>query len=544
MATRRRTHFDDRGLIVDGSHLPFYAGAMHYWRMNPSEWKPCLRSLRSLGLRLVDTYVPWRVHKDFTGPRDLSRFLAEAADADLRVVLRPGPTVNAELTAFGLPDHVLAPPFHALTSRNTPAWFPAPPRAFPIPSYASRAFHDEVRAWYATVAKHVLPHISSIAAISVDNETQHFFRLGAFDLDYHPDAIAWWRELDDVDPPRDASSPHAAAWIRFKDHYTARALSLFSSYLDDVGLDAAHVHNLPPTDPTLYDLPSTATAIDGIAGIDAYSPRSAFASLRRRALHCAGSSPLPLALEAGVGFTPFLPPITDPDHDRDQLLTLLAAGIRGFNLYMAVERDRFYGAAIDRTGKINAPWIAPLLATLDAVDWPSLRRRANLALVLSRADVRHGTATTSPLTPVVLDALGLSDLATDAGALSHRRWFTALESALARASPTTSSTRTPTSPATRRSSSPPTTASTPPSSLASVLPKQPWSSARAHPPATSSTGPSPLSPSTAASAPAPSTISPPSRPTSPPSPATPRSTSSAPRTSSRPPSSTRPTRPA
>ena len=29
-------------------HLPFYAGAMHYWRVDPRRWAPCLaRSTRS-----------------------------------------------------------------------------------------------------------------------------------------------------------------------------------------------------------------------------------------------------------------------------------------------------------------------------------------------------------------------------------------------------------------------------------------------------------------------------------------------------------------
>src|SRR5690606_1593278 len=70
MEARRRTWFDDRGLVLGtGRSLPFYAGAMHYWRVPPAQWAPCLRAMHSLGLTLVETYVPWRVHEPEHGER-------------------------------------------------------------------------------------------------------------------------------------------------------------------------------------------------------------------------------------------------------------------------------------------------------------------------------------------------------------------------------------------------------------------------------------------------------------------------------------------
>ena len=90
MEARRRTWFDARGLVIaaDGGerHLPFYAGALHYWRVPPIRWGASLRALHSLGLTCVETYVPWRVHvpesgsAGWSGERDLGRFL-EAARA-------------------------------------------------------------------------------------------------------------------------------------------------------------------------------------------------------------------------------------------------------------------------------------------------------------------------------------------------------------------------------------------------------------------------------------------------------------------------------
>ncbi len=447
METRRRTWFDDRGLVVGDRAVPFYAGAMHYWRVPPAQWPVCLRAIRAMGLTLVETYVPWRVHEPtagasaWSGQHDLGRFLVAAGAAGLGVVLRPGPHVNAELTSFGMPDHVLAEPaVQARTARGTPVWMPTPPRAWPVPSYASTAFHAHVARWYAAVAKIVAPHLAPdgpVVAIGVDNEAQMFFRLGAFDFDYHPDALAWFGKP----APRDATDPAAAvAWVAWKSRYLARALGLFATMLDDVGLDGiARYHNLPPGHFGLSDARAIQEAIGGPVGIDAYTPRSEFSALRHRALACVGTaSPLPLAPEVGVGFFPWFPPLDgatlDPLRERDQLLTLLGAGIRGFELFMAVDRDRYYGAAIDQQGKPRAPWIAKLLAALVAIDWPALRRHTAIALVDTRADARFGDATNvlDPVTPVVLEALGIAaaELGTDAGAIAARRWQTAIIRAL------------------------------------------------------------------------------------------------------------------
>jgi beta-galactosidase len=467
---RRRTWFDERGLVVarvgeagrpeePGRRLPFYAGAMHYWRVEPARWAACLAELHALGLTIVETYVPWRVHepepgvRSWTGANDLARFLALARAAGLAVVLRPGPHVNAELTCFGMPDHVVGDPaVQARTARDTPVWMPSPPKAWPVPSYASTAFRAKVRAWYAEVAEVAAPFLAPdgpVVAIGVDNEAQMFFRLGAYDFDYHPDAIRWWSEYsgDHGPPPRawdPARAGRCALWVRFKDQYLARALGAMAHMFDEVGLGGvARFHNLPPGHHGLSDARGIQAAIGGPVGIDAYTPRAGLRELRRRAAALVGNAaPIPIAFEVGVGFAPWLPPLDegdDPDRERDHLLTLLAAGVRGFNLFMAVERDRYYGAAIDDAGALapHAAWLRPLLAALAEVDWPALRRRASIALVDVRADARFGLATSvlDPMTPVVAEALGLgpggaAELGTDAGAIAARRWQGALAGAL------------------------------------------------------------------------------------------------------------------
>ena len=431
MDAPRRTWFDERGLVVDGKHLAFYAGALPYWQLDPSSWTKALRALHARGLTIVETFVPWRLHEpaagtfDWSGRLDLPRFLAEAQAAGLAVVLRVGPRAATTMTSAGFPDHVLADPAClARTSHGSPAWLPSPPRAWPLPSYPSSAFHHHVARWYGELAR-VIAADGPVVALGVDTNAQLFFRTGAFDLDYHPDAIAWWREASGLDgaPPR-AWDPDDAqrgiSWVRFKDQYLARALGVFAKALDDAGLGGiARFHDLPGGHHGLVDPRAIQHAIGGPVAVDAFTPGDDLRELRRRALALTGTAaPLPIAFDVGTGFFPWVPSLHA--NERDQLLAFLAAGARGFHV----------GALDDR-------WITQLTSALADIEWPTLRRTTPGALVASAADDRWGVATNviDPVTPVLAEALdlgpgGAAELGTDAGAVTQRRWQTAITTAL------------------------------------------------------------------------------------------------------------------
>lgn len=415
MEAHRRTWFDERGLSVvparqaepgslhpgGGRTIPFYAGVLHYWRVPHARWATYLRALHASGFTIVETAVPWRIHEPehgealWSGDNDLARFLEVARAAGLSVVLRLGPNVDPTLTSFGMPDWVLAEPeCQAKTVHGTPAWMPAPPRAFPIPSYASKQFRAHVRNWYASVAKVAGPFLGeTVVAIGIDDGAPHYFRTGAFDLDYHPDALEWWREHSGLEaPPREWSEANAAQcalWLKHQDEYSARARRELAKALYEVGFAGiARLHTF-----------------------DSYRAKTEFSELRRHVLASRASVARPL------GFIPWLPPIDRSE--RDELMTLLAAGARGFVL----EGD--------------ASWIKTLIAALVEVEWPTLRREKSIALVDVRADARFGILTNlvDPVTPVLAEALGIgpggaAELGTDAAAISARKWQTAIARAL------------------------------------------------------------------------------------------------------------------
>jgi beta-galactosidase len=436
--------------------VPFYGAAMHYWRTPRALWRQALDGLARLGVTLVETYVPWGVHEkvsgagwDWSGNKDLGAWLDEVKAAGLVAAVRPGPHINAELTYFGFPERVVRDPdMQAKGNHGGPVWLPAPPRAFPVPSYASEKLHAEVARWFQAVGEIVAPRRwpdGPVVAVQVDNEPQMFFRLGAFDHDYHADAIAAWKAGpgDGEEPPRawaQEDEGTCARWVRWKDEQLAGALARFTRALEAAGLDGiARYGNLPPGEPWFTDLPRLERAIGGPVGIDVYAGAGDLAMVRRRALHLAGSTAhVPIVPELGCGFVPYAPPFSDAEQ-RAVTLALLGGGVRGFSFYMGVTRDRWMGGLLDEETRPRptARWAEKLLRALGEIDWTALRRRTRVALVLSRADARHGLASSliDPLPPIAgelmqLGAGGSAELARDPAAALHRKWFDAAARAL------------------------------------------------------------------------------------------------------------------
>ncbi len=449
------------GLEVSGPDgtrtVPLYAGAMHYWRHAPTDWRAGLRSIRAMGLHLVDVYVPWGVHETASGafdfgsgdPRlDVARFLTIAQEEGLYVILRPGPHINAELTHFGVPERVLwNAEMQARSGRNTPVLLPILPVSFPVPSYASEAFLGEVDRWFTAVgealAKQVFP-AGPIVLLQVDNEGALYFRDGPYDQDYHPDAIQLFRQMlrssyrtvkalrrawrddtltfDAVDPPRSLTAKHAddlaphLDWMEFHEHLLATAFDRMARMLVRAGFE--HVpttHNFPVGETvTALNTGRIGTTVDLLA-LDYYhraSPTEHLVMARRTtelANRSAALAQPAFGAEVGVGYPPFFSPI-DEDDSLYVIGTALAYGLRGFNLYMAVERDRWVGAPIGPHGRARpfAARISKVIDALESVNFRSLRRAVPVRLVVPRMLRRLGRVLHAfgSATPAMIHVLG------------------------------------------------------------------------------------------------------------------------------------------
>ena len=100
--------------LLDGKPFTILSGSIHYFRVHPSDWHHSLYNLKAMGFNTVETYVPWNLHEprpgefDFEGICDLARFLDEATELGLWIIVRPSPFICAEWEWGGLPAWLLA----------------------------------------------------------------------------------------------------------------------------------------------------------------------------------------------------------------------------------------------------------------------------------------------------------------------------------------------------------------------------------------------------------------------------------------------------
>lgn len=156
-------HLDvrDGAFLRGGAPHRVLSGAIHYFRIHPDLWEDRLRRLAAMGLNTVETYVAWNFHErvrgeiDFTGPRDLARFIGLAGDLGLDVIVRPGPYICAEWDFGGLPAWLMTEPDIALRTSDA-------------------AFLAAVDAWFDAVVPVIRPLLTTaggpVVAVQVENE--------------------------------------------------------------------------------------------------------------------------------------------------------------------------------------------------------------------------------------------------------------------------------------------------------------------------------------------------------------------------------------
>ena len=90
-----------------------YGGDFNYTRCPAAFWRDRMLKMRAAGLNTLNMYATWAFHEpaegqwDFSGDRDLARYLDTAHDLGLWVVFRMGPFIHGEWRNGGLPQWLL-----------------------------------------------------------------------------------------------------------------------------------------------------------------------------------------------------------------------------------------------------------------------------------------------------------------------------------------------------------------------------------------------------------------------------------------------------
>ena len=155
--------FDSLGLLVNGEPVFGVSGEIHYARLAPECWEEALYKAKAGGVNIVSTYVFWIHHEEeqyifnFTGRRNLRRFVELCKKHGLYCILRVGPFCHGEARNGGLPDWLYGMPFRVRS--------------------LDEGFLARVRRWYGEIGKQVegllFQDDGPVIGIQLDNEYMH-----------------------------------------------------------------------------------------------------------------------------------------------------------------------------------------------------------------------------------------------------------------------------------------------------------------------------------------------------------------------------------
>lgn len=104
---------DSRGFIIGGERILPVMGEIHYARVPQEEWRQEIRKMKAGGITLISTYVFWIHHEaeegrwDWSGNKNLRRFVQTCHEEGMPVVLRIGPFCHGEVYQGGFPVWVV-----------------------------------------------------------------------------------------------------------------------------------------------------------------------------------------------------------------------------------------------------------------------------------------------------------------------------------------------------------------------------------------------------------------------------------------------------
>lgn len=105
--------YNEKYLLKDGKPWFPVMGEMHYSRFKEEFWEESLRKMKAGGITIAATYVFWIHHEeeegvfDFSGCRNLKRFVETCKKVGISLFLRIGPWCHGEVRNGGFPDWLM-----------------------------------------------------------------------------------------------------------------------------------------------------------------------------------------------------------------------------------------------------------------------------------------------------------------------------------------------------------------------------------------------------------------------------------------------------
>ncbi len=113
LSKENKVSYTPKSLMVDGKGFYPVMGEMHFSRYRNRYWAEELCKMKSGGVDIVSLYTIWIHHEeirgefDFSGDRNLRKFLETVKECGLNCILRIGPWAHGEARNGGFPDWLL-----------------------------------------------------------------------------------------------------------------------------------------------------------------------------------------------------------------------------------------------------------------------------------------------------------------------------------------------------------------------------------------------------------------------------------------------------
>ncbi len=103
-------YVDGTGILLNGEYVLPVMGEIHFSRVPERDWRREVLKMQAGGIDIVACYIFWNHHEaeegriDWSGNRDLRKFLEVCRDCGMKVVLRVGPFCHGEVYLGGIPE--------------------------------------------------------------------------------------------------------------------------------------------------------------------------------------------------------------------------------------------------------------------------------------------------------------------------------------------------------------------------------------------------------------------------------------------------------
>jgi hypothetical protein len=290
-------------LTLDGKPWLPVMGEFHFSRYPEAEWEKEILKMKAGGVQIVSTYVIWIHHEetegvfDWSGQRDLRRFVELCGRHGMYVYPRIGPWAHAETRNGGLPDWVLK---NSPVRQNDPAYL------------------KEVQSFYTEIAKQLQGQLwkdgGPVIGIQIENEYRD---KGPGKGDEHIRTLKSMAVADGLDVPLYTVTGWDGAAIPLD-----QVLPVFGGYPDAPWDGAAE--KLPPNEVYAFRFNNRAAGSMGAIGGGGQNAASSYR----------GTPFLTVEVGDGIEDTYFRRPVVSADDVAAIAPVMLGSGVNLLGYYM------------------------------------------------------------------------------------------------------------------------------------------------------------------------------------------------------------------